>query len=266
LKGSISGWDMLDIKQIESFYPEHLRPFKKNLLREYLQYKILEAIFESPLAGEMIFMGGTCIHMVHGSSRFSEDLDFDNSGIGRNDFEALSQGVKKKMELQGYTAELKIAYRDAFRASLRFPGLLHDSGISGHRDEKLLIQIDTEPQGIRYNPDKFILNKFDVFSRINIVPVDILAAQKILCIFSRKRPMGRDFFDVVFLLGKSGVNYDYLDRKMSIRNKEELRDRLLSRSAKLDFKRLSKDLDPFVYSKKEVDRVRMFPEFIQQAI
>jgi len=23
--------------------------------------------------------------------------------------------------------------------------------------------------------------------------------------------MGRDFFDVVFLLGKSGVNFDYLD-------------------------------------------------------
>jgi len=29
---------MLDIKQIESFYPEHLRAFKKNLLREYLQF------------------------------------------------------------------------------------------------------------------------------------------------------------------------------------------------------------------------------------
>ena len=33
---------MLDIKQIEPFYPENLRPFKRNLLREYVQYKILE--------------------------------------------------------------------------------------------------------------------------------------------------------------------------------------------------------------------------------
>jgi hypothetical protein len=61
--------------------------------------------------------------------------------------------------------------------------------------------------------------RFDVFSRINIVPADILTAQKIFCIFNRSRPMGRDFFDVVFLLGKSGVNFDYLDRKMSIRNR-----------------------------------------------
>lgn len=257
---------MLDIKQIESFYPEHLWPFKKNLLREYLQYKILEAIFESPLADKLIFMGGTCIHMVHGSPRFSEDLDFDNPGIGRHDFKTLSQNVKRALELQGYTVELKNTYQDAFRAYLRFPGLLHDSGISGHRDEKLLIQIDTEPQEVQYNPDKFILNKFDVFSRINIVPADILLAQKIYCIFNRSRPMGRDFFDVVFLLGKSNVNFDYLSQKLAIRNNTELRDKLLLRCAELDFRRLAKELEPFVYSKKEVNRVLMFPDVVRQEI
>jgi predicted nucleotidyltransferase component of viral defense system len=257
---------MLDIKQIESFYPEHLWPFKKNLLREYLQYKILEAIFESPIADKLTFMGGTCIHMVHGSPRFSEDLDFDNPGISRHDFEALSQKVKRTLELQGYIVELKNTYQDAFRAYLRFPGLLHAGGISGHRDEKLLIQIDTEPQEAQYSPEKFILNKFDVFSRINIVPADILLAQKIYCIFNRSRPMGRDFFDVVFLLGKSNVNFDYLSQKMSIRNKSDLRDKLLLRCARLDFKRLTKDLEPFVYSKKEMNRVLMFPDVVQQEI
>jgi hypothetical protein len=62
------------------------------------------------------------------------------------------------------------------------------------------------------------------------------------------------------------MNQKYLDRKMSIRNKKELRDRLLLRSAQLDFRRLAKDLEPFVYSKKEVDRVLMFPDFVRQAI
>ncbi len=161
---------MLDIKQIQSFYPEHLWPFKKNLLREYLQYKILEAIFESPLADKFTFMGGTCIHIVHGSPRFSEDLDFDNPGIGRHDFEALSQRVKRTLELQGYPVELKNTYQDAFRASLRFPGLLHDSGISGHWDEKLLIQIDTEPQEVQYNPDKFILTNSMCFHELTSCP------------------------------------------------------------------------------------------------
>ena len=257
---------MLDIKQIESFYPEHLWPFKKNLLREYLQYKILEAIFESPMSDKLTFMGGTCIHMVHGSPRFSEDLDFDNPGISRDDFGAFSQRIKRALELQGYKVELKDSYQDAFRASFRFPGLLYDSGISGHRDEKLLIQIDTEPQKVQYHPDKIILNKFDVFSRINIVPADILLAQKIYCIFNRSRPMGRDFFDVVFLLGKSGVNFDYLSKKLSVRNNIELRDKLLLRCAQLDFRRLAKDLQPFVYSQKEVSRVLMFQDVVQQKI
>ena len=255
---------MLDIKQIESFYPKQLRPFKKNLLREYLQDKILEAISESPLSHKLIFMGGTCIHMVHGSPRFSEDLDFDNPDIGRRDFKTLSQSVKRTLELQGYTVELKNAYGDAFRAYLRFPGLLHTSGISGHRDEKLLIQIDSEPQKVQYSSDKFILNKFDVFSRINIVPADILLAQKIFCIFNRSRPIGRDFFDVVFLLGKTRVNFDYLHEKLSIRNQTDLRQKLLSRCARLDFNRLAKDLEPFVYSKKELNRVLLFPDAIQQ--
>ena len=55
------------------------------------------------------------------------------------------------------------------------------------------------------------------------------------------------------------MNFDYLDRKMSIGNKKELRDRLLLRSAQLDFSRLAKDLEPFVYAKKEVDRVLILP-------
>jgi len=61
------------------------------------------------------------------------------------------------------------------------------------------------------------------------------------------------------------VNFDCLDRKISIRNKKELRDRLFLRSAQLDFSRLAKNLEPFVYSKKEVDRVLMFPDFLRQA-
>ena len=68
---------MLDLKQVESFYPESLRPFKRNLLREYLQYKILEIIFGSEFGEKLVFMGGTATRIIHENTRFSEDLDFD---------------------------------------------------------------------------------------------------------------------------------------------------------------------------------------------
>ncbi|GFP25527.1 hypothetical protein HKBW3S25_01007 [Candidatus Hakubella thermalkaliphila] len=47
---------MLDLKQIELFYPESLRPFKRNLLLEYLQYKILEIIFDSEFGEKLAFI------------------------------------------------------------------------------------------------------------------------------------------------------------------------------------------------------------------
>jgi len=76
---------MLDLRQIESFYPGTLRIFGRNLLREYLQYKILEIVYDSKFGKKLAFMGGTAIHMIHFNTRFSEDLDFDNLGsIGSN--------------------------------------------------------------------------------------------------------------------------------------------------------------------------------------
>jgi hypothetical protein len=62
---------MLDLAQIESYYPEPLRTFKRNLLREYLQYKVLEIIYDSKAGSRLAFIGGTAIHIIHGAPRFS---------------------------------------------------------------------------------------------------------------------------------------------------------------------------------------------------
>ena len=37
---------MLDFEQIIGQYPQHLRRFERAILREYLQYKVLQAIFD----------------------------------------------------------------------------------------------------------------------------------------------------------------------------------------------------------------------------
>ncbi len=81
---------MLDLEQIQSFFPEEIRPFRSNILREYLQYKILESVSRSKHCSLLSFMGGTCIHLVHGSPRFSEDLDFDNRGLSSVQFRELA--------------------------------------------------------------------------------------------------------------------------------------------------------------------------------
>jgi predicted nucleotidyltransferase component of viral defense system len=254
---------MLDIKQIELFYPEYLKSFKRNLLREYMQYKILEMIFDSKFGETLSFMGGTAIHLIHLNKRFSEDLDFDNLGLTNKGFEELVKLVKKGLELEGYTIETKNVFRGAYRSYLKVPNIFFDNGLSRHRDEKMLIQIDVEPQGFKYTPNKMIINKFDVFLQINMVPLDILLAQKIYAIFKRRRAMGRDFYDAVFLFGMTKPNLDYLKLKLNIKDMADLKRKLLLKCKSLDFKRLAKDVEPFLFTPSESKKVLLFHDYMK---
>lgn len=51
---------MLTLSEIEKNYPENLRGFKRFILREYLQHKLLQILFDSEYANELCFLGGTC--------------------------------------------------------------------------------------------------------------------------------------------------------------------------------------------------------------
>jgi hypothetical protein len=108
-----------------------------------------------------------------------------------------------------------------------------------------------------------ILNKFDIFVRIHVVPPDILLAQKMSCLFTRKRPMGRDFYDILYLLPKSRPNLDYLKDKLAIPSGEALRKQILLKCKELDFKRLSRDVAPFLMQPQEAEKILHFPEYIR---
>lgn len=253
---------MLDLDQIQSFFPEEIRPFRSNILREYLQYKILESVSRSNLGSQLSFMGGTCIHLVHGSPRFSEELDFDNRGLSSVQFEELALTVQKDLQLEGYTVELKTTVMGAYHGYFRFPSILHESGLTGHREQKLLIQMDTEPQHFEYERQSVLLNKFEVLCRVQVVPADILLSQKYLCIITRPRPMGRDFYDAGFLMGKTQTNLAYLKDKIGIKNFYDLKTRLLTRCKALDLHKLAADVRPFVVNPRDIERVMLFPDLI----
>ena len=255
---------MLNIKEIESYYPENLRAFKRSLMREYLQYKIMEIIFGSKQSECLSFLGGTAIRMLHGNKRFSEDLDFDNFGLKENEFENLATVIRKKLKMEGYNAEIKNVFKNAYHCYVRIPGLLFDSGLSGHKEEKILIQIDTEPQHFDYLPDNLIINKFDVFCRIQVTPPDILLSQKIVAIFNRKRKMGRDFYDTLFLFGKVMPDFDFLRQKIGVQDMAELKERLLSLCKALDFAALARDVEPFLFSAIDAKKILAFPDYINQ--
>jgi predicted nucleotidyltransferase component of viral defense system len=257
---------MLILSEIEKNYPENLRAYKPFILREYLQHKILQIIFDSEYAAHLSFLGGTCLRIVHGNTRFSEDLDFDNFGLGEDIFEKISVHIQNKLAQEGYAVEMKTAYRGAYHCYIRFPQLLYQEGLSGHLEEKILIQLDTEPQHFDFKPEKYILNRFDVFTQIFNTPLDILLAQKFYAILNRPRNKGRDFFDVVFILSKIvSPNYDYLSLKVDISNAKQLKERILEKCSQLNMETMAKDVQPFLFNPGDAKRVTLFTDYIKQA-
>jgi len=256
---------MISLAEIKKHYPG-IQGFDKSLLREYLQYKILNIIFSGKYSQKISFLGGTAIKICYASQRFSEDLDFDNFGLSRGEFSDLASDVKVGLEREGYPVESRLVFKGAYRAYIRLPQILKDNKLSDMADEKILIQIDSAPHGFKYEPKNFLLQKFDIFKSIKVTPIDIILSQKAAAVFGRKRAKGRDYYDVVYLMGQTGFNYGYLSFKLGIRNQKELKARLLTQAAKMDFKDLARDVQPFLINPQDQERILSFRQYIEQEL
>ena len=256
---------MLKLNEIKTFYPKSLHGFPRFMLREYLQYKILEIVFNSDYKNSINFMGGTCLRIVHGNQRFSEDLDFDNINLSEDNFKELAKSIKKGLVREGYKVEINPVFKGAWHCNIKFPGLLFEEGLSGYNTEKILIRLDTEPQNYFYEPEKYILNKFEIFTTIFNTPLSTLFSQKLFTVLNRKRKMGRDFFDIVFLMGK-GIqpDYNYLAKKANITSHNQIKKDILATCNPLDMKKLARDVEPFVFEKSALKRVLLFKEYFKQ--
>ena len=202
--------------------------------------------------------------IVHNNSRFSEDLDFDNLGLTESQFESVSLIIKKGLEKDGYKVEMKNVMKGAFHCHIRFPGLLFDEGLSGHREQKVLIQLDTEPQHFKFRPESVILNKFDVFTEISVTPLPVLLSQKLYAILNRKQPKGRDFFDAVFLLSLTRPDYKYLKQKINMNTAEEVRSAVLKRCSAIDMKQMVADVKEFLFDAGDAKKVLLFPKYFEK--
>jgi predicted nucleotidyltransferase component of viral defense system len=255
---------MLEFQQIKDQYPEKMQRFERAILREYLQYKVLQAVFDSKYASKLAFLGGTALRIVYRNNRFSEDIDLDNFGLLWNEFEEVIQKVKRFMVLEGFEVEIRNVAKGAYRCYLKFPALLYDQGLSPLQEEKILIQVDTTAEGYAYNPETILINKFDVFAEIRVTPLNILLSKKIYTAVNRKRPKGRDFYDITYLLSRTKPDMDFLHQKLGVETAESLRNEISARITAYDFNKLADDVSPFLINLEDIKRVEKFREFWDQ--
>lgn len=254
---------MLNLKQIKQFYPDAKNLSERNMLREYLQYKTLEIIFGTRYGSKLSFMGGTAIRIIYASDRFSEDLDFDNFGLSKTEFKALTEKVKAGLKKEGLDIETRNVYKNAYRCYLKISGVLYDFGLSGYREEKITIQLDTTKQAFGFNPSLKLVNKFGIFSEIRVNPPDILLSQKIGAVLGRKRLVGRDLYDLVYLASLTSPNTNYLNQQLGIKDLSSLKTKINQRLSKYDLNRLAQDISPFVSDQFKLNAVKKFDQWLK---
>ncbi len=254
---------MLAFKEISKYFSFKENKFPQLVLKEYLQYKILDIIFSSKYGDKLVFMGGTAIRLVYGNDRFSEDLDLDNTGLSKKDFDDLVSIIQRELKADGIEVEMRNTFKDVYHCYMKFPRILFGNKLSPLKDEKILIRLDSfhtkEVQNIR----PFALTKADIFSEIRVYPAPIILAQKIDALFNRKRSKGRDIYDVIYLFGFTQPDYTYLQKKLGIKNKQTLFDTMSSLYSEKELEILAKDVEPFLLDSKKVAQIKKFHLWIE---
>jgi predicted nucleotidyltransferase component of viral defense system len=257
---------MINLDYIKDFFPVDVQSQRLHMLREYLQCVMLEILFEDPIGRRLTFLGGTCLRIVYGSQRFSEDLDFDNDGLTEVDFAEIKTLMERELSFRGYEVEVVLKGKAAYRCEVKYPRMLYPQGMSTIKEEKLLIQIDTQAQDFDCPKERFILNRFGVLTEMAVTPMDVIFAQKCHAILDRPRNKGRDFFDVVYLLSRNvKPNYAYLEQKVGISNAKTLKERILAHWETLNVQSQISDVEGFLFYKKDEKSIRLFGDIFQQA-
>jgi predicted nucleotidyltransferase component of viral defense system len=252
---------MLTLEQIRGYFPEPVaKRNPRGILVEYLQYELLDSLFKLPEAASLSFIGGTAIRMLQQSPRFSEDLDFDNLGLTFEEFEQTLRKTCRDMEVKGFLVEFRTVEKGAYHCYLRFPKILYELGISPDSGQKILVRIDTERKERFYEPQKYLLNRFTVYRQILTAPLSILLSQKMLTVMQRKREKGRDLFDVSLLLGVAQPDFNYISKYVGIGEKEII-EQFTRRVEELDLEYLARDVEPFLFSPEQKERVLTFREY-----
>src|SRR5664280_338107 len=245
---------MLEPCVVYEAYHDIAPVWRASILREYLQLKTLQYIYGTTHGAGLVFMGGTAIHLFTGSPRFSEDLDFDNRGVSASGFRTLVDDVAHRFALEDVACDVVVKEHRGMTAVLRFTNVLQQWSLTGHRDSVLRIKVDTEPQNFDVAPERRILSRLDVFVPVLLTPVPVLLAQKFTALLGRPRTMGRDIYDISWLLGQA---------KPGIPDEGHLRQVVLDKLATLDIPALRADVLPFLPSPGEADRITLFTDLIR---
>lgn len=217
---------MIDLQYIRGFFPPLMAEnalYQKHMIKEYVELLSLEWISRSIYAEKLIFIGGTNLRLIQGIDRFSEDLDFDCKGLSETEFLTMTDGLIRYLQLQGLEAIAKDkegSKLQAYRRNVYFPELLFNLQVTGHREERFLMKIEAQNQGIVYPREMATIQRLGFYFPVAVPPLPVLLSMKLSALIARQK--GRDFYDTIFLWQRTQPDYAFLNERSGIANKIQL--------------------------------------------
>ena len=257
---------MIDIEYIRSFFPHTIAResrFYRYMLKEYLQLLILDHLTTTPYISKITFIGGTNLRLIQGIDRFSEDSDFDCKNLNETEFMAMTESVVQYLKQNNIDVETRDNPNPrltAFRRNLYFPQMLFNLGLTGHRDERLLLKIEAQDQGVFYQPMVANVNRMGFFFNIQVPPTDVLCAMKFAAILARQK--GRDFYDAIFLLSKTKPNLDFIKARTGISSLEELKETINEMLKNVDLNQKKRDFMHLLFNESNAERILQFKDVL----
>ena len=174
----------------------------RNVLREYLQARILEGLQRAGAMSPLAFQGGTALRFLYGLPRYSEDLDFALEDVRESyDLKAWMTAIARQFGREGYEVAGSLRYRGNVHSGwLRFSGVLLDVGLSPHRDEVLGIKLDVDTRPPAGAVTETRLVRRHVSLRLHHHDRATLLAGKIHAVLRRPWAKGRDIYDLGWYL------------------------------------------------------------------
>ena len=230
----------------------------RNMIKEYLQFPVLNFIYNNKKYKNIIFTGGSCLRVCFGLPRMSEDLDFDlkKSDWKKFDIQELATDIQKYFKTN-FLFDVKIKTQGESRIYLKFP-ILKELGVASDSESDLLY-VKVEPMESPFVSPQVEIQSIFKYGYNFIVKrysLEFLMTGKLQAIFLREwfsgkdnevDIKGRDFFDLYWYL-EEGIkpNYKNLKKSIKIENEKQLYKELKNRiEKKVTSNKLSYDLRNF---------------------
>lgn len=261
---------MIDLKIISNYFDVSLRDnpsFSKHIIKEYVQLMVLDHLSDSPYFRKLSFIGGTNLRLIKGIDRFSEDLDFDVHDMSEVEFMEMTDSVVTFLQRSGLNAEPRDranARLSAFRRNIYFPQLLFDLQLSGHKEERFLLKIEAQNQGVPYEPRSVNVQGCGFYFPLPVPPDEILLSMKLSALLSRAK--GRDFYDTMFLMSQTTPDYAFLKARAGIGTPQELKQAIREMLLTTDLKRKKQDFEHLLFNKNAAERILRFSDFISDKL